>query len=36
LHPIAIKNFLGAKVVQYNHPAFIQDDPVLIPHSYQK
>ena len=31
-----LKNFLDAKVAQYNHPDFIQDDPILIPHSYQK
>ena len=31
-----IKNFLDIKVAQYNHPDFIQDDPILIPHSYKK
>lgn len=31
-----LKDFLDAKVAQYNHPDFIQDDPICIPHSYQK
>jgi len=30
------KAFLDAKVAQYNRPCFIQDDPILIPHSYKK
>ena len=31
-----IKDFLDTKVAQYNHPDFIQDDPICIPHRYQK
>ncbi len=36
MHQIEIRDFLDTKVAQYNHPGFIQDDPILIPHSYQK
>lgn len=32
----ALKNFLDAKVKQYNTPAFIKDDPVCIPHLFTK
>ena len=31
-----MKDFLDTKVAQYNQPNFIQDDPILIPHSYHK
>ncbi|MEL6607044.1 MAG: TIGR02757 family protein [Bacteroidota bacterium] len=31
-----LKDFLDAKAAQYNHPDFIHDDPVCIPHGYQK
>lgn len=31
-----LKQFLDAKVDQYNRPDFIPHDPVLIPHSYKK
>jgi len=31
-----LKNFLDSKVVQYNQPDFIANDPVRIPHLYQK
>lgn len=31
-----IKEFLDAKVDQYNRPAFIQNDPICIPHRFQK
>lgn len=31
-----LKDFLDEKVKQYNHPAFIKDDPVCIPHSFSK
>jgi uncharacterized protein (TIGR02757 family) len=30
------REFLNEKVAQYNHPGFIQDDPISIPHSYQQ
>ncbi len=36
LHYTLLKEFLDEKVDQYNRPEFIQDDPILIPHSYQK
>lgn len=31
----AIKEFLDEKVLQYNHPKFIDSDPIQIPHLYQ-
>lgn len=31
-----LKNFLDAKVAQYNQPAFIKTDPVSIPHLFTK
>ncbi len=31
-----LKNFLDSKVVQYNHPSFIKDDPICIPHLFTK
>ena len=31
-----LKSFLDSKVEQYNHPSFIKDDPVSIPHSFTK
>lgn len=31
-----LKNFLDAKVEQYNQPAFIKDDPVSIPHLFTR
>jgi len=31
-----LKNFLDAKVVEYNQPSFIQNDPVCIPHLFAK
>ena len=31
-----LKDFLDAKVEQYNRPAFIQDDPIVIPHRFVK
>ncbi len=36
MYSIAIKKFLDTKVAQYNRPDFIQDDPILIPHSYRQ
>lgn len=35
-HSAHLKDFLDAKVAQYNRPDFIQDDPILIPHQYHK
>ena len=29
-----LRQFLDAKVLQYNKPGFIDSDPVQIPHSY--
>jgi uncharacterized protein (TIGR02757 family) len=31
-----IKAFLDSKVIQYNHPGFIKNDPVSIPHLFTK
>ena len=31
-----LKDFLNTKVEQYNHPSFIQDDPICIPHKFSK
>lgn len=31
-----LKNFLDDKVAQYNHPNFIANDPICIPHQYTK
>jgi len=31
-----IKDFLDAKVAQYNHPKFIESDPIQIPHRFSK
>ncbi len=33
IHP-EIKEFLEEKVIQYNRPAFIETDPVFVPHQY--
>jgi uncharacterized protein (TIGR02757 family) len=32
----SLKDFLNRKVAEYNQPAFIDDDPVCIPHEYTK
>ena len=29
-----LKEFLDTKVVQYNQPGFIENDPIVIPHSF--
>jgi uncharacterized protein (TIGR02757 family) len=31
-----LKSFLDSKVKQYNQPAFVDHDPILIPHAYTK
>ena len=31
-----LKEFLDAKVAQYNHPHFLEDDPLQIPHRFSK
>ncbi|WP_036384619.1 TIGR02757 family protein [Muricauda sp. MAR_2010_75] len=31
-----LKEFLDEKVVQYNHPRFLEDDPLQIPHRFTK
>ncbi|WP_298552125.1 TIGR02757 family protein [uncultured Algibacter sp.] len=31
-----LKDFLDAKVIQYNNPKFIESDPIQIPHKYSK
>src|ERR1700722_4755243 len=31
-----LKEFLDSKVIQYNHPGFITNDPVSIPHLFTK
>ena len=31
-----LKAFLDEKVVQYNHPTFLESDPIQIPHTFTK
>ena len=31
-----LKEFLDAKVVYYNHPRFVESDPIQIPHKFNK
>ena len=31
-----LKDFLDQKVIQYNHPKFLEDDPLQIPHRFTK
>ncbi|MCG2462003.1 TIGR02757 family protein [Flavobacteriaceae bacterium F89] len=31
-----LKEFLDAKVIQYNHPRFLESDPIQIPHRFNK
>jgi len=31
-----LKDFLDAKVVQYNNPKFLDSDPIQIPHLFSK
>lgn len=33
---IELKEFLDEKVTQYNHPSFIESDPIQIPHQFSK
>ncbi|MES2002937.1 MAG: TIGR02757 family protein [Bacteroidota bacterium] len=35
-NPISLKQFFDEKVLQYNQPGFIKDDPVCIPHLFTK
>jgi uncharacterized protein (TIGR02757 family) len=34
--PEALRHFLERKVKEYNQPSFVPDDPISIPHAYQK
>lgn len=34
--PVHLKDFLDKKVKEYNHPSFIKDDPISIPHLFTK
>jgi len=34
--PVHLRDFLDKKVSEYNRPAFIQDDPISIPHLFTK
>ena len=36
LNTLELKEFLDSKVIQYNHPRFIESDPIKIPHSFHK
>ena len=36
MHPTTLKAFLDERVAQYNCPSFIEDDPISVPHRYQK
>ncbi len=31
-----LKEFLDAKVIQYNHPRFLESDPIQVPHRFDK
>ncbi len=31
-----LKEFLDAKVIQYNHPSFLESDPIQIPHQFKR
>ena len=31
-----LKDFLDEKVAQYNHPKFLEDDPIQVPHQFSK
>jgi hypothetical protein len=31
-----LKNFLDEKVIQFNNPDFIKDDPICIPHLFSR
>lgn len=33
---LELKQFLDEKVVQYNHPSFLESDPIQIPHNFTK
>jgi len=35
-HSIQLKDFLDKQIMRHNGPAFIQDDPISIPHGYSK
>ncbi|WP_420322451.1 TIGR02757 family protein [Flagellimonas sp.] len=34
--PSELKDFLDEKVAQYNHPKFIEDDPIQVPHRFSR
>ncbi|MCD2259002.1 TIGR02757 family protein [Psychroserpens luteolus] len=36
MNKIELKEFLDAKVEQYNHPRFIESDPIQVPHQFSK
>src|SRR5690554_7383352 len=36
LNKLELKEFLDAKVIQYNRPDFIDSDPIQIPHLFSK
>ena len=36
MNPAELKEFLDEKVVLYNHPNFIESDPIQIPHLFSK
>lgn len=36
MNTIELKEFLDTKVKQYNHPRFIESDPIQIPHQFSK
>lgn len=36
MNTLELKDFLDAKVVQYNNPKFIESDPIQIPHQFSK
>jgi len=36
MKPPELKEFLDAKVLEYNHPRFIASDPIQVPHSFSR
>lgn len=36
IHTTDLKNFLDEKVNQYNQPGFIENDPIIVPHRFNK
>jgi uncharacterized protein (TIGR02757 family) len=33
---VALKEFLDEKVIRYNHPRFLEEDPIQVPHRFSR